>query len=138
MSQPLSVAAGILMNAQQEVLIAERPQGKAYAGYWEFPGGKIETGESAVDALVREFQEELGIDTAEEHWQVFYCGSRAQEVNLTFLLAQTNLRYSPKGLENQRWKWVSIAELSRYQFPEPNTQMLKKLQEKFLIEKDAL
>lgn len=138
MSQPLSVAAGILMNAQQEVLIAERPQGKAYASYWEFPGGKIETGESAVNALVREFKEELGIDTADENWQVFYCGSRALEVNLTFLLAQTHSPYSPKGLENQRWKWVSIANLVDYQFPEPNTQVLKKLQESFLVKKDSL
>jgi 8-oxo-dGTP diphosphatase len=61
-ARPLTpVAVGILQRPDGQVLFAQRPPGKAYAGYWEFPGGKIEPGESAQDALVRELQEELGV-----------------------------------------------------------------------------
>jgi 8-oxo-dGTP diphosphatase len=58
-------AAVIVRNESTEYLLAQRPPGKAYAGYWEFPGGKVETGESFADALVRELQEELGITVTE-------------------------------------------------------------------------
>jgi 8-oxo-dGTP diphosphatase len=60
--RPLTlVAVGILQRPDGQVLFAQRPPGKAYAGYWEFPGGKIEPGESAHDALVRELHEELDV-----------------------------------------------------------------------------
>ena len=61
-ARPLTlVAVGILQRPDGQVLFAQRPAGKPYAGYWEFPGGKIEAGESALAALGRELQEELGI-----------------------------------------------------------------------------
>ena len=60
--RPLTlVAVGILQRSDRDILFAQRPAGKAYAGYWEFPGGKIEPGESSLDALVRELHEELGV-----------------------------------------------------------------------------
>jgi 8-oxo-dGTP diphosphatase len=55
------VAAGILLDSQQRFLMGQRPVGKPYAGYWEFPGGKVEAGETLFQALQRELQEELGI-----------------------------------------------------------------------------
>jgi 8-oxo-dGTP diphosphatase len=55
------VAAGILVDAQQRFLMGQRPLGKPYEGYWEFPGGKVEAGETYFQALQRELQEELGI-----------------------------------------------------------------------------
>ena len=58
----LEVAAAVILRADGSFLIARRPEGKVYAGYWEFPGGKIEPGEPAEAALVRELHEELGID----------------------------------------------------------------------------
>lgn len=64
--RPLTlVAVGILQRADGQVLFAQRPAGKPYAGYWEFPGGKIESGESAHVALARELEEELGIRVGE-------------------------------------------------------------------------
>ena len=61
-ARPLTlVAVGILQRPDGQVLFAQRPAGKPYAGYWEFPGGKIEAGESALAALGRELHEELGI-----------------------------------------------------------------------------
>ena len=58
---PVRVAAAVLLRPDGQVLLAQRPPGKAYAGYWEFPGGKLEAGETPYAALVRELREELGI-----------------------------------------------------------------------------
>lgn len=57
----VDVAVGILMDQQGRFLLTSRPPGKAYAGYWEFPGGKLEAGESVQEALRRELQEEIGV-----------------------------------------------------------------------------
>jgi 8-oxo-dGTP diphosphatase len=66
------VAVGVVVRADGAVLLADRPEGKPYAGYWEFPGGKIEEGESVEHALVRELAEELHITAAESvPWVVF-------------------------------------------------------------------
>ena len=59
---PVDVAVGVLIDADGRFLLTSRPAGKVYAGYWEFPGGKLEAGESVEAALRRELHEELGID----------------------------------------------------------------------------
>jgi 8-oxo-dGTP diphosphatase len=62
MSRPITeVAVGIVIRENNDYLLANRPVGKPYAGYWEFPGGKVENGETTHQALVRELEEELGI-----------------------------------------------------------------------------
>lgn len=61
----VDVAVGVLMQADGRFLLTSRPEGKVYAGYWEFPGGKLETGETVEQALRRELQEELGITIGE-------------------------------------------------------------------------
>jgi 8-oxo-dGTP diphosphatase len=58
---PVDVAVGVLLDADGRFLLTSRPEGKVYAGYWEFPGGKLEAGETVEQALRRELQEELGI-----------------------------------------------------------------------------
>ena len=69
--QHTEVAVGILLRSDGAMLFASRPPGKPYAGYWEFPGGKVEAGESVAQALRRELQEELGITIGAAHpWQV--------------------------------------------------------------------
>jgi 8-oxo-dGTP diphosphatase len=69
--QPVDVAVGVLIDAAGRFLLTSRPAGKVYAGYWEFPGGKLEAGESVEDALRRELQEELGITIGAVHpWKV--------------------------------------------------------------------
>jgi 8-oxo-dGTP diphosphatase len=65
------VAVGILIRADGALLLSTRPEGKAYAGYWEFPGGKVEAGETVVQALRRELHEELGVTIADAtEWRV--------------------------------------------------------------------
>ncbi len=61
----VDVAVGVLIRANGDFLLTSRPQGKVYAGYWEFPGGKFESGETAAQALQRELHEELGIQTGQ-------------------------------------------------------------------------
>lgn len=65
------VAVGVLMRADGAFLLTSRPEGKVYAGYWEFPGGKLETGEAVADALRRELHEEIGVTVGAVHpWRV--------------------------------------------------------------------
>jgi len=65
------VAVGVLIRGDGSLLLSTRPEGKPYAGYWEFPGGKIEAGETVEQALRRELHEELGITIAQAHaWKV--------------------------------------------------------------------
>ena len=59
--QLVQVAVGVLIRSDDSFLLTSRPEGKAYAGYWEFPGGKLEVGETIAQALQRELQEEIGI-----------------------------------------------------------------------------
>ena len=67
---PIDVAVGVLIDADGRFLLTSRPPGKVYAGYWEFPGGKVEAGETIAQALQRELHEELGITIGAAHpWQ---------------------------------------------------------------------
>jgi 8-oxo-dGTP diphosphatase len=113
-AKPIDVAVGILMRPNGEVLLGQRPAGKPYAGYWEFPGGKVESGESIVDALRREFVEELGVEIrAAEPW----CG-----VEHVYAHAHVRLHFyicrdwcgEPQSLEGQAFAWqgaVAVAPL---------------------------
>ena len=68
---PIAVAVGVLIDGEGRFLMTSRPTGKVYADHWEFPGGKLESGETVAQALRRELNEELGIDIGEAHpWQV--------------------------------------------------------------------
>jgi 8-oxo-dGTP diphosphatase len=68
---PVEVAVGVLIDAQGRFLLTSRPPGKVYAGYWEFPGGKLEPGESVEEALRRELHEEIGVTIGHaEPWRV--------------------------------------------------------------------
>jgi 8-oxo-dGTP diphosphatase len=68
---PVDVAVGVLIDADGRFLVTSRPEGKVYAGYWEFPGGKLEAGETVEEALRRELHEELGIRIgAVQPWKI--------------------------------------------------------------------
>ena len=68
---PVDVAVGVLIDAEGRFLLTSRPEGKVYAGYWEFPGGKLEAGETVGQALRRELHEEIGITIgAAQPWKI--------------------------------------------------------------------
>ncbi len=82
---PVDVAVGVLIDGQGRFLLTSRPAGKVYAGYWEFPGGKVEPGETVEQALRRELQEELGITIgAAVPWQVALMDYSHARVRLHF------------------------------------------------------
>ena len=113
------VAAVALVDTENRVLIAQRPAGKSMAGLWEFPGGKVEPGETPEAALVRELREELGIDVCLSCIAPFNFASHSYE---TFhLLMPLYLCRTWEGTvaprENQKVEWVRALHLSRYPMP---------------------
>jgi 8-oxo-dGTP diphosphatase len=105
-SSVVKVVAAALYDAHGRVLIAERPPGKHMAGRWEFPGGKIEPGESEAEALSRELREELGVEVASAHPLLALNHDYAERrVEISLWIVE---RYSgqPRGLDGQKLKWV--------------------------------
>ncbi len=104
---PIDVAVGILIKPAGEVLMAQRPEGKPYAGYWEFPGGKVDAGETILSALVREFREELGIEINPDQAQA-WCGCEYiyphAHVRLHFYVCR-DWQGEPRGMEGQKLSW---------------------------------
>lgn len=125
--ETLIVVAGILCR-DDHVLIAQRPLNKHQGGRWEFPGGKQETGETALLALQRELQEELGIvvEAAEPFLQVSHRYPEKQ-VELAFWRV-TDFQGEPEGREGQVLRWVRRAELHSYAFPDANLPVVQRLQ----------
>jgi 8-oxo-dGTP diphosphatase len=82
---PVDVAVGVLIDPENRFLLTSRPEGKVYAGYWEFPGGKLEAGETVEQALRRELIEELGITIGTVHpWKVELVDYEHARVRLHF------------------------------------------------------
>jgi 8-oxo-dGTP diphosphatase len=82
---PVDVAVGVLVDPQGRFLLTSRPEGKVYAGYWEFPGGKLEAGETVEAALRRELHEEIGIEIgAVQPWRVEIVDYEHARVRLHF------------------------------------------------------
>lgn len=110
--RPIDVAVGILIRPNGDVLLAQRPPGKPYAGYWEFPGGKVEPDETILAALQREFMEELGIDViAAEPWCGVEHAYEHAHVRLHFYLSR-QWRGEPKSLEGQAFAWQGALEVT--------------------------
>lgn len=104
----------MLCRGDGAVFMTSRPIGKPYAGYWEFPGGKLEDGESSADALRRELAEEINIQVEEEKygWYVDHEYPHAS-VRLLFHWV-TQWQGNPTGLENQQTLWVRMQDAWPY------------------------
>lgn len=102
------VAVGVLVQADGRFLLAQRPAGKPYAGYWEFPGGKLEAGESVEAALQRELHEELGITIQNcTHWKVLEHDYPHAYVRL-FFCKVTAWTGEIEGREGQAFSWQAL------------------------------
>ncbi|MGC8701789.1 MAG: NUDIX domain-containing protein [Thiomonas sp.] len=105
---PIAVAVGLMIRPDGAFLMASRPQGKPYAGYWEFPGGKLEAGESLRDALAREFAEELGVTVLEaRYWRSLRMDYPHALVDLQFCRI-TAWQGELHGREGQQISWQTL------------------------------
>jgi len=105
----LRVVAAALFD-RGRVLIAERPAGKHMAGWWEFPGGKVASGETDAQALVRELREELGVD-AQPDAQIMTLTHEYPDRVVDLVLWRVSADGVPRGLDGQRLKWVDCESL---------------------------
>jgi 8-oxo-dGTP diphosphatase len=113
------VSAVALVDADGRVLLAQRPEGKSLAGLWEFPGGKVEPGESPEAALIRELKEELGIDThASCLAPLTFASHGYPDFHLLMpLFVCRRWQGIVQGREGQALAWVAPARLREYPMP---------------------
>jgi 8-oxo-dGTP diphosphatase len=109
----IEVVAGALYDASGRVLIAQRPPGKALAGRWELPGGKLHEGESPYEALVRELREELGVEVLAAERLMRYPYEYPDRVVWLDMWIVVEWRGEPRSLDGQAFKWVDPAVLDR-------------------------
>lgn len=113
------VVAAALIDPDGRVLMAQRPQGKALAGLWEFPGGKVEPGERPEETLIRELREELGIAVKEPCLAPLTFASHAYETFHLLMPLYVCRRWEGFVVpcEGQSLKWVRPKDLARYPMP---------------------
>ncbi len=123
------VSACALFDADNRVLIAQRPEGKALAGLWEFPGGKVENGERPEEALIRELEEELGITVKKECLAPLTFASFAYDDFHLLMPLYVCRRWSgtPTGREGQALKWVRPVRLRDYPMPPADEPLIPHL-----------
>ena len=126
------VVAVALVDADKRVLLSQRPEGKALAGLWEFPGGKLDPGERPEAALIRELREELGITVKEACLAPLTFASHAYPDFHLLMPLYICRRWEgvPQGLEGQKLAWVRVNDMRTYPMPpadEPLIPMLRDL-----------
>ncbi len=127
----LLVVAVALVDADGRVLISQRPEGKALAGLWEFPGGKLEAGERPETALIRELKEELGIDVAESCLAPLTFASHAYPDFHLLMPLYVCRRWKGQvaAQEGQMIKWVRPKALRDYPMPPADIPLIPHLEE---------
>ena len=127
----LLVVAVALIDADDRVLIAQRPEGKALAGLWEFPGGKIDAGERPEEALIRELREELGITVKEACLAPLTFASYAYPEFHLLMPLYVCRRWEGlvQSREGQALKWVRARELRQYPMPPADEPLIPPLVE---------
>ena len=123
------VAACALIDADGRVLIAQRPRGKAMAGLWEFPGGKIEAGERPEQTLIRELREELGIIVEEDCLAPLTFASHSYPDFHLLMPLYVCRRWQGfvEARERQQLKWVRVNDLRNYPMPPADEPLISHL-----------
>ncbi|NWF58755.1 MAG: 8-oxo-dGTP diphosphatase MutT [Fischerella sp.] len=123
------IGVAVIWNDQRQILIDRRRQEGVMGGLWEFPGGKIEPGETVEDCIQREIQEELGIAIKVcEH--LITIDHTYTHLRVTLTVHHCHLiKGVPQPIECEEVRWVSLDELEYFAFPEANTQIIAALRE---------
>ena len=126
------VSAVALVDGQGRVLIAQRPEGKSMAGLWEFPGGKVQDGETPEFALMRELEEELGIETRECCFSpIGFTSHSYDDFHLLMPLFVCRIwRGEPQSLEAQALKWVLPQDLYHFPMPEADIPLVYQIRDR--------
>jgi 8-oxo-dGTP diphosphatase len=125
----LHVAVAVVLDPRQRVLISRRAAAAHQGGLWEFPGGKVEPGESVTEALARELREELGIELGASRPLLLVPFDYGDKAVLLDVHLVTQFSGEARGLEGQPLAWVSPAELSQYRFPAANVAIVDAVQQ---------
>lgn len=125
------VAAVALVDADGRVLLAQRPEGKSMAGLWEFPGGKVDQGETPENALIRELKEELGIDvTVSCLAPVAFASHTYEDFHLLMpLFACRVWQGEPEGLEGQALQWIRPVRMGDVDMPPADAPLVATLRD---------
>lgn len=123
------IGVAVIWNEQGEILIDKRRPEGLMGGLWEFPGGKIELGETVEECIKREIKEELGIEIE--------VGDRLMTINHAYSHFSVTLTVHhcrhisgiPQPLESDEIRWVTLAEIDQFPFPEANTQIIAALRQ---------
>lgn len=127
---PMLVVAAAMIDGDGRVLVAQRPPGKQLAGLWEFPGGKVEPGETPEGALVRELAEELGIEAVEGNLIPAGFASEPRDGRHLVLLLYTLRRWAgvPESLDASAIRWVPVGELRELAMPPADVALIGALE----------
>lgn len=121
----VTVAIGIICNSNQQILVEQRQHYISYGGFWAFPGGKVELGESIFNALVRELREEIGITVinAEPFYSLeYHYPDKSVDLQAWRIIDFTG---EAKSCEGQLIRWVNINELAELDFLPPNKKIVQ-------------
>ncbi|EKE71441.1 8-oxo-dGTP diphosphatase MutT [Gallaecimonas xiamenensis] len=128
MKKVVHVAVGVIENGRGEVYVTKRLDHQHQGGKWEFPGGKVEDGESLLHALDRELSEEIGINVVAAEPLVLVehdYGDKAVKLDVWLVRGFVG---QPKGLEGQEGRWVHARDLDSLTFPDANGPIIKAVQ----------
>lgn len=111
-----------LVNSENYILISNRKNSSQFSGFWEFPGGKVEKGESLSEALIRETKEELGLNLSPSCISplTFSVDRMEEQETLLLLFICRKWEGQPKSMEGQELKWIKPLDLSQYKMPPAN------------------
>ncbi|MBU3021545.1 8-oxo-dGTP diphosphatase MutT [Aestuariibacter sp. A3R04] len=116
------VAVGVILRGDQ-VFICKRPDDKHQGGKWEFPGGKVDAGETVTQALIRELNEEVGIDVLQSSPLTVIRHDYGDKQVMLDVHTVTDFASEPSGVEGQEGKWVLVSELKDDDFPVANREI---------------
>ena len=126
----IHVAVGVILR-DQHILLALRSSKQHQGGKWEFPGGKVEAGETVQQALSRELQEEVAIQVSESSAFMQMQYAYPEKTVLLDIHLVTGFCGKPHGREGQPLRWASVAELSQLDFPDANQPIVERIQQHF-------